>query len=107
LEFLGVDFERLKRVRKPFEKITYTEAVGLLADCDVKWGDDLKSVHEKALVEKGGSIEDFDWYLDFYKEHSVLHSGCGIGLNRVTQFVLGVDDIRATTAFPLNRESIL
>ena len=179
LELLGVDTERLKRVKKPFEKITYTEAVGLLADYGVKWGDDLKSMHEKALVqmvgnkplfvthfpkaikffnmrenaenssivnsadlllpmsgeavgaaereyryeklyerlinstmfkqlaEKGGSIEDFDWYLDFYREHRILHSGCGIGLNRVTQFVLGVDDIRATTAFPLNRESIL
>ncbi|MBS7621655.1 asparagine--tRNA ligase [Candidatus Bathyarchaeota archaeon] len=179
LELLGVDVDRLKRVRKPFEKITYTEAIGLLADYGVKWGDDLKSIHEKTLVqmvgnkplfvthfpkaikffnmrendenpnivnsadlllpvsgeavgaaereyryeklyqrlvnstmfkqliEKGGSIEDFDWYLDFYKEHRVLHSGCGIGLNRVTQYVLEVDDIRATTAFPLNRESIL
>jgi asparaginyl-tRNA synthetase len=52
---LGVDFERLKRVRKPFEKITYTEAVGLLADYGVKWGDDLKSVHEKALVQMMGN----------------------------------------------------
>jgi asparaginyl-tRNA synthetase len=59
------------------------------------------------LANKGGSIEDFRWYLDFYKEHGSLHSGCGIGLNRVTQFVLGTDDIRATTAFPLNKESIL
>jgi len=179
LELLGVDADRLKRVGKPFEKITYTEAVGLLADYGVKWGDDLKSAHEKALVqmvgnkplfvthfpkaikffnmrendenpavvnsadlllpmsgeavgaaereyryeklferlvnstmfkqlvEKGGSIEDFNWYLEFYKEHRVLHSGCGIGLNRVTQFVLGAEDIRATTAFPLNRASIL
>jgi asparaginyl-tRNA synthetase len=61
----------------------------------------------RQLVEKGGSIEDFKWYLEFYKAHGSLHSGCGIGLNRVTQFVLGTDDIRATTAFPLNKESIL
>jgi asparaginyl-tRNA synthetase len=61
----------------------------------------------KQLVSKGGSIEDFKWYLDFYKEPRLLHSGCGIGLNRVTQFVLGTNDIRATTAFPLNKESIL
>jgi len=61
----------------------------------------------KQLVEKGGGIEDFRWYLEFYKEKGSMHSGCGIGLNRVTQFVLGTDDIRATTAFPLNKESIL
>lgn len=61
----------------------------------------------KQLVERGGSVEDFRWYLEFYKEHGILHSGCGIGLNRVTQLVLGTDDVRATTPFPLNRESIL
>lgn len=60
----------------------------------------------KQLVERGGSISDFQWYLDFYKRHNVPHAGCGIGLNRVTQFVLGTDDIRATTVFPLNKESL-
>jgi len=176
---LNVDTERLRKVRKPFAKIAYTKAVELLADFGVEWGDDLKTNHEKRLVnlignqpmfvthfpkaikffnmkendenpaivnsadlllpasgeavgaaereyryeklrerlvnsmmfkqlaEKGGSIEDFKWYLEFYGNHGFLHSGCGIGLNRVTQFVLGADDIRATTAFPMNRESIL
>jgi asparaginyl-tRNA synthetase len=179
LHLLSVDVDKLKRVQKPFQRITYTEAVGLLADCGVTWGDDLKSHHEKVLVQmkgnqplfvthypkrikffnmrendqnpavvnsadlllpmsgeavgaaereqryeklyqrlidspmykqlvaKGGGIDDFGWYLDFYKEHKALHSGCGIGLNRVTQFVLESDDIRATTAFPMNRESML
>lgn len=179
LLLLGVDVERLRKIKKPFGKITYTEAVGLLAEHGVKWGDDLKSHDEETIVQmmgnqpvfvthfpkaikffnmrendenpvivnsadlllpvggeavgaaereykydklrerlvnstmfhqlikKGGRIEDFDWYLDFYRTHGSLHSGCGIGLNRVTQFVLGTDDIRATTAFPLNRESIL
>lgn len=179
LQLLNINTERLRKIKTPFEKITYTEAVGLLAEYGVKWGDDLKSHHEKALVqmhgnmplfvthfpktikffnmrendenseivnsadlllptsgeavgaaerenrheklyqrllnssmfkqlaEKGGSIEDFRWYLEFYKEDRGLHSGCGIGLNRVTQFVLGTDDIRSTTAFPLNKESIL
>jgi aspartyl/asparaginyl-tRNA synthetase len=61
----------------------------------------------KQLTERGGSIEDFKWYLEFYEKNRCPHSGCGIGLNRVTQFILGTDDIRATTAFPMNRESIL
>ena len=179
LRLLNVNVERLRKIKMPFEKITYNEAVGLLAEYGVEWGDDLKSHHErtlvqmhgnmplfvthfpkaikffnmrendenpmivnsadlllpmsgeavgaaereyryeklyqrladstmlKQLIEKGGSIDDFKWYLEFYKVHGSLHSGCGIGLNRVTQFVLETDDIRATTAFPLNKESIL
>jgi asparaginyl-tRNA synthetase len=179
LQILNANIEKLGKIKRPFQKITYTEAVELLAEYGVKWGDDFKSHHEKMLVqmngnqpmfvthfpkaikffnmrendenpaivnsadlllpisgeavgaaerenryeklserlvnssmfkqlaEKGGTIEDFRWYLEFYKKHGSLHSGCGIGLNRVTQFVLGTDDIRATTAFPMNRESIL
>ncbi len=179
LVLLNADVERLGRVRKPFQRMTYAKAVELLADFGVRWGDDLRSSQEKMLVqingdqplfvthfpkaikffnmkendedskivnsadlllpmsgeavgaaereyrqdklherlvnssmfrqlvEKGGSIEDFKWYLEFYEKQGFLHSGCGIGLNRVTQFILGVDDIRATTAFPMNRESIL
>ena len=67
----------------------------------------LNSTMLKQLIEKGGSPKDFDWYLEFYKKHGEPHSGCGIGLNRVTQFILGSNDIRTTTVFPLNRESIL
>ena len=61
----------------------------------------------RLLEAKGGSIEDFGWYLNFIKESPVQHSGCGIGLNRVTQFVLASSDIRATTAYPLNRLSLM
>lgn len=62
----------------------------------------------RQLLSKGGSIKDFDWYLDTYKKYATApHAGCGIGLNRVTQFVLGVDDIRMCTAYPLNRETLV
>lgn len=179
LAVLGVDPTRLE-LPSPFYRISYTEAVKLLKDFGVEWGDDLKSKHEhhlvkalgnkplfithypesikffnmrenddnpkivnsadlilpfggeavgsaerefryeplvkrlknsvmlKQLEEKGGSLEDFRWYLDIVKsERNQLHAGCGIGLNRVTQFVLGTKDIRATTAFPMNKESLM
>jgi asparaginyl-tRNA synthetase len=61
----------------------------------------------KQLEARGGSIEDFTWYVNVYKKYETApHAGCGIGLNRVTQFVLGVDDIRMCTAYPLNRETL-
>jgi asparaginyl-tRNA synthetase len=178
LETLGIETSRLADVSPPFKRITYDDAIDLLASTGVQWGDDLKSQHEKLLAEylggkplfvthypksikffnmkenernpelvdsadlilpfsgeavgaaereydhdrlkarllqsdmyrllkdRGGSLEDFAWYLNFYKETGgVKHSGCGIGMNRVTQFVLGSDDIRGTTTWPVNRES--
>ena len=176
--YLEAMIPRLKKVKAPFQRLPYDEAVKKLSS--IKWGDDLKSAHEKMLVEmlgnqplfithfpkkikffnmrendfraeivnsadfilpgsgeavgaaereyrhdklreklensmmmqqlktRGGSIEDFAWYLDCVKSNGIkLHSGCGIGLNRVTQFVLGADDIRKSTVFPLNSETIM
>jgi asparaginyl-tRNA synthetase len=180
LKRLEIEMRRFKDIKPPFKKISYTEAIEKLSEFGVKWGDDLKSIHEKFLVkfygnkplfithypksikffnmksnsenpnvvnstdlilpfsgeavgaaereyeydallerlkdstmlkqliENGGSIHDFDWYLKFYRKYGgVPHAGCGIGLNRVTQFVLGSDDIRTTTVFPLNKESLI
>jgi len=179
LECLGVDASRLS-VAPPFKKVSYTDAVEELRSFGVKWGDDLKSVHERALVEifgdeplfithypkaikffnmkqnafnprivnstdlilpfsgeavgaaereceyepllqrlkdstmlrqlieRGGGIHDFDWYLEFYRQHGgTQHSGCGIGLNRVTQYVLGSSDIRTSTVFPMNKQTLM
>ncbi len=179
-ELYGLEIERLRDVKKPFKKITYDKAVEMLSEHGVKWGDDLKSEHEKLLVKmlgnrplfithfpkaikffnmrenderpeivnstdlilpisgeavgaaereyryekllerlknsemlknlikKGGSIKDFEWYLECVKNTKMnLHSGCGIGLNRVTQFVLAVSDIRASTIFLLNSETLM
>jgi len=87
------------------------EAVGA-AEREHEHGKLLQRLKESAmlkmLLDRGGRIEDFDWFLDFYKSNeSIPHSGCGIGFNRVTQFVLGTDDIRTATVYPLNRESVL
>lgn len=179
LRLLSVDKDRIN-VKPPFKKVSYTDAVEQLSSFGVKWGDDLKSMHEKALVEiygneplfithypkaikffnmkqnsnqphivnstdlilpnsgeavgaaereyeydpllqrlkdssmlkqlieKGGSLHDFNWYLEFYRQYGgTPHSGCGIGLNRVTQYVLGSSDIRASTVFPMNKQTLM
>jgi len=61
----------------------------------------------KMLKEKGGSIDDFRWYLELIKKKPIPHAGCGIGLNRVAQFVLKSSDIRACAAFPMNKENLM
>lgn len=60
------------------------------------------------LIELGGKDEDFAWYLDAHKDRDVpLHSGAGIGVARVAQFVLGAPDIRDAVPFVINRENLL
>ncbi|MGD0159337.1 MAG: amino acid--tRNA ligase-related protein [Candidatus Bathyarchaeia archaeon] len=59
------------------------------------------------FIGDGGDKHAFDWYLDAYQKYDYkLHSGFGMGINRVTKYVLQLDDIRATTVYPTNAETI-
>lgn len=60
------------------------------------------------LIDLGGKDEDFAWYLEAHKDRDIpLHSGAGIGMARVAQFLLGLDDIRQAVPFVLNSENLL
>ncbi len=45
-------------------------------------------------------IEDYQWFLDLRKYGSVPHSGFGIGLERLTQWMSGTQHIREVIPFP-------
>jgi asparaginyl-tRNA synthetase len=51
---IGRDPETLKQVSPPFPRITYTEAVDLLAQkgIDISWGDDFGAPHETAIASE-------------------------------------------------------
>ena len=177
LETLGISKDRLKIFRPPYKRITYSEAIEILKEFNLRFGDDLKSKHErklaemfgplfimhypkeikffnmrendedprivnsvdlilplageaaggaerefryeklikrlressmfKMLLERGGSEKDFEWYLEFWKEHEgTLHSGCGIGISRVVQSIIGSNDIRVATPFVMNKNNL-
>ena len=57
----------------------------------------------KTLARRGKTLEDFGDYLEIVKAFPVLHAGCGIGFNRISQAVLGEDDIRVSSNYPLQR----
>jgi aspartyl/asparaginyl-tRNA synthetase len=61
----------------------------------------------KRLVKKGGSLDDFAWYLEKVKEKSVPHAGCGFGISRILKFIKGEKDIKKAVAFPSNQENII
>lgn len=155
-------------IRKPFARITYTQAIDeLLAaqrtfEFPVQWGIDLQSEHERYLTDVvyqgpvivtgypkeikafymklnedgktvramdvlvprlgeiiGGSqreedlakleqritslgmkLEDYSWYLDLRRYGSVVHSGFGLGFERIVQYVTGMQNIRDVIPFP-------
>lgn len=155
-------------LEKPFERISYTEAVSILEksgekfEYPVAWGSDLQAEHERYLTEKhvqgpvilydypaaiksfymrmnedgktvaamdvlvprvgeivggsqreerldrlvarmkelGLSEQDYWWYLDLRRFGSVPHSGFGLGLERIIQFVTGMQNIRDVIPFP-------
>ena len=44
--------------------------------------------------------DDYYWYMDLSKYGSVPHSGFGLGLERLIQWILGLDNVRDVTLFP-------
>jgi len=62
----------------------------------------------KRLIDKGGSINDFGWYISrIENEGSVPHAGCGFGLARIIQWIKGASDIRECVSFLSNKENII
>ncbi|MEN1682199.1 MAG: asparagine--tRNA ligase, partial [Planctomycetota bacterium] len=52
------------------------------------------------MAEQGLGAEDYWWYLDLRRYGSVPHSGFGLGLERMVQYVTGMANIRDVIPFP-------
>ncbi|MEM0021029.1 MAG: asparagine--tRNA ligase [Fervidicoccaceae archaeon] len=169
LELLGRNVEALKKVKHPFPRISYTEAIDILRreGVQINWGDDYGADEEALLTRKfetpffithfprsikpfymkvsendervvkgfdllapegygeivGGSQrednyevllsrikeqgydpKDYYWYLDLRRFGSVPHSGYGLGVERVTMWISGLEHIRDAIPFPRFRD---
>ncbi len=60
---------------------------------------DLKAIIE-SLEKEGEDIANYDWYLDLRRYGSVIHSGYGLGVERVLAWICGLDNIKDAIAFP-------
>jgi len=54
----------------------------------------------KRMKETGIDPEDYWWYLDLRRFGSAPHSGFGLGLERLIQFITGLSNIRDVIPFP-------
>jgi len=59
------------------------------------------------LVKMGGSVDDFGWYIAQLEKGSVPHAGCGFGISRITQWILGTTDIKQAVTFVSNKGNII
>lgn len=66
-------------------------------------GSQREESYEKLLEElnkRNYPVSDYEWYLNIRKYGSVVHSGFGLGLERMVRWVSGVHHIRETIPFP-------
>lgn len=61
---------------------------------------------EKRLKEKKLRIKDFKSYIDSFRYGAPPHAGWGIGLERLTMLILGLDNIREACLFPRDRDRL-
>lgn len=59
-----------------------------------------QDVLEARMAEQGLNPEDYWWYVDLRRYGSVPHAGFGLGLERMVQYVTGMQNIRDVIPFP-------
>jgi aspartyl/asparaginyl-tRNA synthetase len=62
---------------------------------------------EKMLKKKGLNPKDFKSYIDSFRFGSVPHAGWSIGLERFTQTLLGLENIREGVLWPRDRDRLV
>jgi len=66
----------------------------------------LPELLEKRIKEKGLKPKDFKAYIDSFRFGAPPHAGWGVGLERLTMLILGIQNIREVTLFPRDRDRL-
>jgi len=63
----------------------------------------IPAILEKQLKERGLNPKDFKTYIDSFRFGAPPHAGWGLGLERLTMLILGLENIREAVLFPRDR----
>jgi len=61
---------------------------------------------KKQIKEKGLKEKDFEYYIEPFKYGCPPHGGFGMGLDRLTQYMLNLPNVREATLFPRDPERL-
>ena len=64
-----------------------------------EWIYDAKELVDK-IIRFGLNPADYQWYIDLRRYGSVPHAGFGLGVDRLTMWIVGADHIRDVVPFP-------
>jgi aspartyl-tRNA synthetase len=59
------------------------------------------------LKAKGMNPKNFESYIDSFRFGAPMHSGWSIGLERITQIICGLDNVKEATMFPRDRDRLV
>jgi len=60
----------------------------------------------KAKMDKIGNTKGLEWYLNLRKYGTCIHSGFGIGFDRLLMYITGMANIRDTEPYPRNSSGL-
>lgn len=60
----------------------------------------------KAKMDKVGNTKGLEWYLNLRKYGTCIHSGFGIGFDRLLMYITGMANIRDTEPYPRNSSGL-
>lgn len=60
----------------------------------------------KKKMEKQGNEKGLEWYLNLRKYGTCIHSGFGIGFDRLLMYITGISNIRDTEPYPRNSSGL-
>jgi len=62
----------------------------------------------RSIEARGGSIAEFEWYLELFRQGEPVpkRAGFGIGFERLIAFLIDTDDVLSCVAFPRNDVSL-
>jgi len=66
----------------------------------------IPDVLEKQLKERNLDPKNFKTYIDSFRYGAPPHAGWGIGLERLTMLILGIENIREVVLFPRDRQRL-
>ena len=97
-------------INAPFVRMEYTKAIKTVAACDLlvpKEGEIVGGSQREedfakleAKMKEMGNEEGLKWYLNLRKYGGCIHSGFGLGFDRLLMYITGMQNIRDVQPFP-------